>query len=187
MSKINREVRLRALEIRDEVIEAAELAGSEGMKFSEGAELVGMEYDEFYSAVHELSQMGGIKVSRGPVGNQNRILHPEWPEISPVLSGGQKSVLKTLEGRMDGGGYARISQSEIGDLSGCKSSYFIVERLDYKGFLEIVERGDPCTAALYKVYPQGDGPLGYSSMSTDRGGATFWAKQLKEQLDADAM
>jgi len=162
-SQINSDSKMEALEIEDEVLAAIVDAGPDGLSYQDGCEIVGMGYDRFYLLIQQLVSLGRLKVERGKLGNQNRIFLPyqEAPSIS-ALTDKQKEVLELLCSKMDDERYISISYNQISRLTSCRCPAFAIERLDYKGFLAVLESGRGAWSNLYRIYPEQNGPRGYS-------------------------
>lgn len=165
MPIINDLGKMAALDIMDEIVEAVQENEPHGITFKEGARLTDLSYNEFYRAIHSLAWLNKIKVVRGFQGHYNRIVLPEWEGPARLyVSDLQRKVLDLLCQRANAAGLVRISSLEISKIAGVKSPYDKINTLDKKGFLEVLERGGPTEAALYKVFPEGNGPQGYSYM-----------------------
>lgn len=163
-NQINSDSKMEALEIEEEIADAVLAVGPDGLSFKDGCEIIGMDYDRFYLLVHQLVQLGRLKVERGRSGNQNRIFlpHQQAPANSTITEK-QREVLDLLISEMDDDGLTVLSYKQIERRTQARCPAFILDRLDYKGFLEIVDRGGPY-ANIYRVYPKQDGPRGYSPM-----------------------
>lgn len=161
--QINSESKLDALEIEDDLVDAIGAAGPVGLNFMEGSEIVGMDYDHFYRAAHMLAWMGRVKVERAQTGNQYRLILPHWDAPTLMLAEKQKQVFNLLCSEANQAGLVQISFAKIQRLTRCRAAAFAIDRLDYKGCLEIVDRGDSHRARTYRIYPNQDGPRGYSS------------------------
>lgn len=157
--KINGVGKMDALEIEDELIEAIEATGHDGLSYKVAADVVGMEYNRFYQAAQNLIRMGKLKLGWSYRGH--RLILPDWHDPAVyTITVRQRAALEHLISLMDENHMVRVSMRKITAATG--SGFDTVTRLDYKGYLEVVERGGPTRAALYRVYPNRDGPLGYS-------------------------
>lgn len=162
-NQINSESKLEALEIESEVVEAIQAAGSDGLSYKDGSEALGLNYDRFYLLVGQLVQLGRLKLERGRLGNQYRIFLPhQEPSYDTAITDKQRKLLDLLISLADEEGFVSISFGEIARRTGIGHPSFAIDRLDYKGFLEVRESGRGGWANLYRVYPNRNGPRGYS-------------------------
>lgn len=163
-SQINSLSKMDALEIEDDLHEAIRDAGPGGLSFKDGVDLLGIEENRFRLLVSQLLLLQRVKIERGQAGNENRILLPQQvPPRYATITAKQREVLDFLVSQMDDEGLACASFGRIARHTSCRCPSFTIERLDYKGFLEVVDRGTH-EANLYRVYPEQDGPRGYSPM-----------------------
>lgn len=169
---INNPLKIAALEIEEELVSAIEDSGPRGLTYKEAADLLGMDYAQLYAAANVVESMGKIRGVRSARGY--RLILPGWKEPDVyVLSERQRRVLEYLCSVMGPDHLIRVSFNAIFKATG--ASYDAVQRLDYKGFLQVIERGHSTTAALYQVFPDQNGPPGYSPwksylhVKTDRG------------------
>jgi hypothetical protein len=162
-SQINSESKMEALEIEDDLADAVKEAGPNGLSFKDGCDIIGLSYDRFYLLVQQLVSLGRFKIERSQAGNENRIFFPHCaPPIQSAITEKQQEVLDVLCSVMDDERYACISFGEIARRTSCRAPAFVIDRLDVKGFLEVLESGRGAWANLYRVYPNRDGPRGYS-------------------------
>lgn len=162
-SQINSDSKMEALEIEDELADAIKETGPNGLRFKDGCEIFGMDYDRFYLLVHRLIELGRFKIERSQAGNENRLFLPHHaPPITSAITGKQKEVLDLLCSEADEEGFVSLSYAQIAKRTGCGFPAFALDRLDVKGYLEVRESGRGKFANLYRVYPNRDGPRGYS-------------------------
>lgn len=162
-NQINSESKMEALEIEDELADAVKEAGPNGLSFKDGCHILDIDYDRFYLLVHQLVSLGRFKIERSQAGNENRIFLPFCaPPVQSTVTDKQREVLDLLCSIMDDEGFASISYGEIAKRTTCRTPCFAIERLDLKGFLEVRESGRGSFANLYRIYPNRDGPRGYS-------------------------
>lgn len=160
--QINSTAKLDALDIEDEIVEAIEDAGPGGLSYKRAADIVGLDYDRFYYVASQLSLLGRIKIERAQTGNEYRMILPHWDAPTLMLSPKQQQVFDLLCARMNSDKLIQISFGEITKRTGCGAPSFALERLDYKGCLQVVGSGGPTFANTYRVYPDRDGPRGLS-------------------------
>jgi len=154
----NTDLRLDALEAADEILEAVKAAGPEGLRFIEGASVLGIGYDRFYSIANEVAYLGKVKIGRGGNGHRNRILLPDAVEpVELAVSAGQRKVLDYLCSVADENGIARVSIKQIKLATGISCPSFVIDRLDVKGYLDHTDLGGPTRCRSYRVYPDGTG------------------------------
>jgi hypothetical protein len=188
MSGFNGVVRMRALEIEDELVAAVKAAGPNGLTFRDGCDLFGMEYNEFYGAAHELAQLKRIKIALGLNGHRHNMVMPGQPDPAYlVITEKQRRVLDYLISRSDERGVVSASRKEIRDNTGCSDPTFVLDRLDRKGYLQWIDAGGPSRKATFKMYPYGNGPQGSSSwpFTTGRPPMFLISKWLQE-MENDA-
>lgn len=162
-NQINSESKMDALEIEPEVVDAVREAGPDGLSFKAGCELVELDYDRFYLLVHQLVALGRVKIERGRKGNENRIFLPDQdPPWRSEITDKQREVFDLLCSEADEEGFVALSFKQIMERTSCRMPSFAIDRLDYKGFLEVRESGRGKYANLYLVYPRQNGPRGYS-------------------------
>lgn len=167
-SQINSDSKMDALEIEDELADAVKEAGPNGLGFKDGCDLFGLNYDRFYLLAQQLILLGRFKIERSQAGNENRLFLPHCaPPIKSAITAKQREVFDLLCSAMDDEGLAVLSYGQIAERTSCRMPSFAIERLDYKGFLEIIDRGGPY-ANIYRVYPNRDGPRGHSPMQVQR-------------------
>lgn len=160
-SQINSDAKMEALEVEDDVVEAVKATAGIGLSIAECARVIDMDYSRFYRAVYDLERMGRIKVATGSRGQL--VILPEWQEPLYITER-QKAVLGLLCSLMDHENKVRVSYDRLSRSIGKRgtAAYDAVECLDRKGYLQVLERGKHTTANLYRVYPDRDGPRGYS-------------------------
>lgn len=162
-AQINSDSKMEALEIEDDLADAVKDAGKHGLRFKAGCEIIGMDYNRFYLLVFRLVELGRFKIERSQAGNENRIFLPRhFPPIQSAITVKQKAVLDLLCSEADEEGFVSLSYAQIAKRTNCGFPAFAVDRLDVKGFLEVRESGRGSYANLYRVYPNRDGPRGYS-------------------------
>lgn len=192
---INGVHKMFALEIEHELIAAITLVGDKGdfpgISIREGADIVGMPYNDFYGAVIALEEMKKIGISQN-TGRGRRLMLPSWtvPEYAP-LTPKQKTVLNYLASKMNRWGYVRASSVQICKDTSLGCPWAQIDALDYKGFLQIVDFGSPKSARIYQIFPNADGPKGYTWRPYYSLGAKEWSEvqssRMKEKQNADAM
>lgn len=158
------EAKLEALELLDEVLEQVSAADGRGVSIWNCARALDLEYNWFYYRAMWLAYMGKIKIVRGR-NYRLRIVGPydDPPWEVGELTFWQRKVIDFLSERADERGFVAIGQAQINRGIGHTSTCFgTILCLDKSGFLEIVERGNARRPALYRVYPNGDGPARYS-------------------------
>lgn len=166
--QINSGCKLEALEIEHEILDAVKKAGTGGLSFKDGCEIIGMDYDHFYYLVHLLAQLGRFQIARSVIGNQGTILLPDADlPVFKTLTDKQKEVFDVLCSVADDENLAVLSFKKIAERTSCRCPALALERLDYKGLIEFVDRGTHETN-IYRVYPNRDGPRGYSRMRWQR-------------------
>lgn len=160
--------KLAGLEIKDDLIAAIHDAvseGHDGITFKDAAEMFGLSYHSVYSAVHELVAMGAVAIASRADRTTTRIALPTWtPPDALDLTAKQRSALDYLVSVMDDEGIAYASFKEVAT-SGALAVGGIVaclDALDKKGYISILLRGKGARKTLFHVYPDGDGPRGYS-------------------------
>lgn len=165
---INTDLKMAALEIADDLLEAIDQSEFKGVTMMQGAAALGLPYREFYQSVVRLEDLGKIKLVRDRrAGNRYRIVRPDAPCIdeATIFTPVQKRVFDYLCGRADERGLVHASLKQIsegiGHNSTCSGS---IDALDRRGFLEILHRGDSKRPRLYKIFPNGDGPKGWSEI-----------------------
>lgn len=159
--QINGIAKMTALEIEDDVIEAIQSTNGLGLSIKECSRIIDIPYHDCYGAIYALEHMRKVKVSHGSRGMC--VILPEWHEPY-FITERQKAVLKYLCSLMDRDNLVRVSHGKISSAvhkSGT-AAYDAVTCLDRKGYLEVLEWGNHLKANLYKVYPNRDGPRGYS-------------------------
>jgi hypothetical protein len=160
---INSVAKMHALEIVDDLVDFVEEAWPKGVSYSEAAQSLDMEQGRFRRAANELARIGRIKIDRGASLRGNGIIllwHWEAP-VMPITDK-QKEVLDLLCSCVDRKGIARVSFGQIAARTSCRAPSMTLDRLDVKGFVKVVARGNSHQANSYRVYPNGDGPRGYS-------------------------
>lgn len=160
---INNDSKLEALEIEDDLADAIVDAGPGGLRYMDGAERLGLDYDRLYLLVQVLVGLGRVKIELAPQGNQHRIFlpHQDAPAVSTITKK-QREVFDLLCSHADDEGFVSLSFKKISERTSCRMPSFAIDRLDCKGFLEVRESGRGSFANLYRVYPNRNGPLGYS-------------------------
>jgi hypothetical protein len=162
-NQINSDSKMDALEIEDELAAAINEAGQNGLRFIDGAEIFGLDYDRFYLLAQRLVSLGRFKIERSQAGNENRLFLPHCaPPSTSAITTKQREVLDLLSSEMDEEGFVSLSYNQIARRTSCRMPSFAIERLDYKGFLEVREGGRGSFSNLYRIYPNRDGPRGYS-------------------------
>lgn len=159
--KINGIGKMIALEIEDDVIEAIRASNGQGLSIKDISRIIDMPYNDCYGAIYALEHMRKVKVAHGSRGMC--VILPEWEEPY-FITERQKGVLKFLCSLMDSENTVRVSYGKISTAikQTGTASFDAVECLDRKGYLEVLERGKHLKANLYKVYPDRDGPRGFS-------------------------
>jgi hypothetical protein len=160
---INDVAKMRGLEIVDDLIDLVADASPNGVSFSQAAQSLDMERGRFSRAANQLSRIGRIKVDRGASLRWNGLIllwHWETP-VRPITDK-QREVLNLLCSCADEQGIARLSFKQIAERTSCRAPSMTLDRLDVKGFIQVVARGNTHQANSYRVYPNGDGPRGYS-------------------------
>lgn len=162
-NQINSELKMDALDLEEEIIDAVKAAGPDGLSYKQGCQLTGLNYDRFYLVVSELVRLGRVKIERSRAGNENRVVlpHQESP-ANLAITDKQREVLDLLCSEADDEGFVAISFNQIAKRTNCRMPSFAIDRLDYKGFLEVRESGRGSYANLYRVFPNRNGPRGYS-------------------------
>lgn len=171
-TKINTVAKMHALDIADEIVDAVREAtanGEDGITFKQAVEITGLGYHHLYQAIHELDRMGRVMVAHRSDRITRFIVLPDWePPAKLELTDLQQRALDYLVSVADEDGIAYASYGEIAGRPGRGrhgGTYFTVETLDKKGYLSILLRGKGARRTLFQVYPDGDGPLGYSPFS----------------------
>jgi len=167
---INDASKMRGLEIVDDLVDLIEESWPHGLSISQAAAALKMEPDRFRRAANALAYMGRIKIDRGlSLRGIGVLLLAHWDAPVRPLTERQKAVLKFMCAGMDSNNLVMVSYRELSDAlvrSGVSSkktyAHDVIECLDRKGYLEFVECGDHHRATLYRIYPDGDGPCGYS-------------------------
>lgn len=167
-AQINSDSKMEALEIEDDLHEAIRSARPNGLSIRDGVEFLGIEENRFRLLVSQLVLLQRLKIARGQNGNESRVFLPdqELPKFSTITLN-QREVLDFLISEMDDEGLACPSYGRIRRSTRCRSPAFVIDRLDYKGFLEVIDRGTH-EPNIYRVYPDQDGPRGYSPMRRQR-------------------
>ena len=162
---------LNAADIADEILDAVRDAvsrGEDGITFKEAVHITGLSYHHTYSAVNILAVNGRVCLASRADSSTIRIALPNW--TAPVrldLTAKQAAAMDYLVSLMDDDGIAYTSFAEIaassnvpiGGISAC------LDALDKKGFLSILLRGKGARRTTFRVYPDGDGPRGYSTFT----------------------
>lgn len=162
-NQINSESKMDALEIEDELADVIKEAGPNGLRFKDGAHIFDLDYARFYLLALKLVELGRFKIERSQAGNENWLFLPHHaPPIKSAITGKQKEVLDLLCSEADEDGFVSLSYEKIAKRTNCRSPVFALERLDLKGFLEVRESGRGSFANLYRVFPNRNGPRGYS-------------------------
>lgn len=164
---INGVGKMIALEIEDDVIEAIKGSNGLGLSIKDISRIIDIPYNDCYGAIYALEHMRKVKVAHGAKGMC--VILPEWVEPY-FITARQKAVLDYLCSQMDRKNMVRVSYGKISTAlilarknpSGGTQINDAVECLDRKGYLAVLERGNHLKANLYKVYPNRDGPRGYS-------------------------
>lgn len=163
--KINRELKLEALALADELLDAIDQSEFAGVTIMQASNATGVPYRDLYGLALRLEDAGKIKLVRDQrSGNTLRLVRPDNPclEFAKLLTPGQQKTLDYLSGRADARGLVHASISEISRAVGTYC-YSFIEGLDRRGFLEILHRGDCKRPRLYQIFPNGDGPKGWSA------------------------
>ena len=162
--------KLLALEIRDDVVAAVgEKArkGADGLTIKEVAALFGLEYHHAYTAAAELVAMKALTWAHRADRTVCRLPLPDWrPPEKLDLTAKQRAALDYLVSAAGGERAVRASFRDITKGAGLSGGGIVVllDALDRKGYIRIAERGRGTRKTLFEVYPQGDGPRGYSPM-----------------------
>lgn len=167
--QINDVGKMHALEMEADLIEAVSATGGAGLNIKECSRALDMNYNDCWNGIYTLEQMKRVKVVSGPHGR--RVILPSW-KANFLLTKRHDAVLKYLCSKADCNNLVRVSFAKIAvavrPIVGCGGVSDAIDALDRKGCLEVVERGTHLRANLYKVYPNRDGPEGYSWPGTGR-------------------
>ncbi len=161
--------KLLGLEIADELLEAIRKAvakGEDGITFKEAVALFDMPYHSVSAAVHALAKMGRVTFAWRADRNVLRIALPGWePPAVLELTARQQMVIDFLASKADAEGYVAASTREILRSMGLAKGTIVDAclALETKGYLRIVARGRGVVPNTYRVWPNGDGPRGYSA------------------------
>lgn len=160
--------KLTGLEIREQLISSIQEAvdeGEDGITFKDAAEMFDLSYHAIYSAVHELVAMGAVAIASRADRTITRIALPTWePPGALDLTAKQRGALDYLVSVMDGEGVAYTSYKDISTAGPVAVGGIVacLDALDKKGYISILLRGKGARRTLFHVYPEGDGPQGYS-------------------------
>ena len=113
-----------------------------------------------------LVQDGRAKWYRRPDRVYKTIVQPDFIETGPKkLTELQQKVLDTLVSLADEDMVAAVAFRQIAEAMGQPERSGltpVIDSLDGKGYLQILERGLGSVPNIYKLYPAGDGPAGPS-------------------------
>ncbi len=181
---INDVAKMDALDFEGELVDAIEATGRAGLSYADAARILDLDHNYFRHRAQYLIQMGRIKLTQGYRGY--RIVLPHWddPHIY-LITDRQRKALDFLCSQMDDDNLIRISTGKIFKATGVGPD--AIDRLDYKGYLEILERGHSTAATLYRVYPDRSGPQGYTWLARQRNGAdSYWQEWRARRWQRDA-
>lgn len=167
--QINGIGKMHALEMEEDLIEAVSATNGVGLNIKECSRVLDMSYNDCWQGIYTLEQMNRVKVVSGPHGR--RVILPNWKQ-NWLLTKRHEAIFNFLCAKMDLNNLVRVSFARISEgvkpLVGVGGVSDAIDALDRKGCLEVVERGTHLRANLYKVYPNRDGPEGYSWPGTGR-------------------
>lgn len=156
------------LEFESDISALVELMGAEGATINQVVEWTGLSRHHSYRAVTDLCERKVIKVIMRSDRFAQRLVPIWWEEPAQLdLTNKQRSALDYLISHMGSDGKARASFKDIaakGNLA-LGGLTVILDALDKKGYIDILERGRGSTKSLFLVHPKGDGARQLSPMS----------------------
>lgn len=143
-------------------------AAPDGITIRELRARLETDYNDTY-AIARLAHSMGYAVFATKADCRTKVLMPPG-SADPVwdLTPKQRAVLDWMVANMSDDGTLRASYGEIARALGANSiSVDKIGGLDCKGYLEILDRGGPHQKTMFRIYPQGDGPKGWSAFHTN--------------------
>lgn len=164
----NGPAKLFALEVADDLVRHVRDAfdrGEDGLTYKQLAEAMGSGYHDVYYSVRKLTQAGLLKVASRADRNISKVVLPSWlPPPRLELTAKQRSALDYLISAMDSDSIAYVSFKDVSQNAALRVGgiTYCLDTLDKKGYLSVLLRGKGARKTLFRVYPNGDGPKGYS-------------------------
>jgi hypothetical protein len=164
MSKLNPVGKMLALELAPLLPRWWE-KNPDGLTVKMIMRLSGIDYSRCHAAFLQLEELGIADILQRP-DRSGLYLVPLDYIPPPVwdITAKQRAVVDWMATHMDSDGSLRASMREIcfGAMRSKGIITAIIESLDRKGYLEILERGRGTKKTLFRVWPNGDGPRGHS-------------------------
>lgn len=141
----------------------------DGLTIKGLARLSGLNYDRCHAAFLQLEVLGHGHILHRPDRSVLYLVPLDYePPAAWDLTAKQRGVVEWMATQIDADGMVRASVRDI-----CRGAPLskggimaVLDSLDRKGYLEIVERGRGVVASLYRLWPNGDGPRGFSAFRT---------------------